>query len=186
MTTVLVLSCPPLIQNALRQQLAAANYRVIDESEAGLASADLMLLDSSQADRHDLASYRARGVKIVLLAHRTDLPGMARYLREVDSVLTYDSSVASLVKALHMVAAGERIVPAELAEPDRRSSLPMPAALTSREISVLRFVMEGSTNKVIARALGISEATVKVHLKNIFVKLQVRNRTQAAIRGKAL
>ncbi len=53
--------------------------------------------------------------------------------------------------------------------------------LTEREITVLRLVAEGKTNKEIANALNLSEKTVKNHVRNIFHKLQVYDRTQAAI-----
>ncbi len=73
------------------------------------------------------------------------------------------------------------------------TALPTPAAappppvegrtvtgLSSRESEILLHVIRGSSNKVIARALGIAEATVKIHVKGIFRKIGVANRTQAA------
>ena len=53
--------------------------------------------------------------------------------------------------------------------------------LSSRELAILRTLMEGASNKVIARTLVITEATVKVHMKAILRKLRLQNRTQAAI-----
>lgn len=53
--------------------------------------------------------------------------------------------------------------------------------LSEREITVLKLVAEGKTNKEIANALDLSEKTVKNHVRNIFHKLQVYDRTQAAI-----
>jgi DNA-binding CsgD family transcriptional regulator len=53
-------------------------------------------------------------------------------------------------------------------------------ALTDREKDVLRLVAKGSTNRDIAEGLVITENTVKVHLRNILDKLQLRNRQQAA------
>ncbi len=52
--------------------------------------------------------------------------------------------------------------------------------LTGREQDVLRYISRGQANKVIANTLGISEGTVKVHLKNLLQKLGCDNRTQAA------
>ena len=54
-------------------------------------------------------------------------------------------------------------------------------ALTDRELDVLRLVSDGCANKVIARRLNVSEDTVKTHLKNIFLKLDVTDRTHAAV-----
>jgi two-component system nitrate/nitrite response regulator NarL len=53
--------------------------------------------------------------------------------------------------------------------------------LSNRELAILRTLMEGASNKVIARRLVITEATVKVHMKAILRKLRLQNRTQAAI-----
>ena len=53
--------------------------------------------------------------------------------------------------------------------------------LSERETQILDGLAKGHANKVIARVCGISEATVKVHMKSILQKIQVANRTQAAI-----
>jgi DNA-binding NarL/FixJ family response regulator len=55
--------------------------------------------------------------------------------------------------------------------------------LSRRERGIVRFLIEGESNKSIARKLEIAEATVKVHVKAILRKIRVRNRTQAAIWG---
>ena len=53
--------------------------------------------------------------------------------------------------------------------------------LSSREVEVLRLVAAGLANKQIARRLGIAERTVKAHLTNIFARIDVTDRTQAAL-----
>ncbi len=65
----------------------------------------------------------------------------------------------------------------DLRQPERVESL------TKRETSVLRLVAEGLANKEIARRLAISEKTVKAHLNNVFAKLDVHSRTQAALQA---
>ena len=67
------------------------------------------------------------------------------------------------------------VVADELAQRDR--------ALTAREREVLLSLREGNQNKIIAYKLGISESTVKVHLRNLMKKLKVSNRTQVALGG---
>lgn len=66
--------------------------------------------------------------------------------------------------------------PAAAAEP----ADPRLAALTEREREVLKWVSQGDSNKAIAIRLGVQEVTVKAHLRQIFTKMQVFNRTQAA------
>jgi DNA-binding NarL/FixJ family response regulator len=56
-----------------------------------------------------------------------------------------------------------------------------PAALTSRELEVLRLLAEGLSNKAIAVALGVSPRTINFHLDNLYAKLGVTSRTEAAI-----
>jgi two-component system nitrate/nitrite response regulator NarL len=50
-----------------------------------------------------------------------------------------------------------------------------------REVEILKRLMEGESNKVIARKLDIAEATIKVHVKTILRKVRAQNRTQAAL-----
>jgi len=65
----------------------------------------------------------------------------------------------------------------------QRAAEPEPERLTDRELSVLRLVVDGLRNKEIAAELGISENTVKFHLKNTVEKLHVRSRAELAVRA---
>jgi DNA-binding NarL/FixJ family response regulator len=56
-------------------------------------------------------------------------------------------------------------------------------ALSPREREILDLVVQGSTNREMAKALFITETTVKVHLRHIYEKLGVRSRTEAAVRA---
>ncbi len=64
---------------------------------------------------------------------------------------------------------------------DNARTKAVPHNLSGREVTVLRHVAEGKTNKEIANTLNLSEKTVKNHIRNIFSKLNVFDRTQAAI-----
>jgi DNA-binding NarL/FixJ family response regulator len=83
----------------------------------------------------------------------------------------------SLIPAIRAVAAGRRWIPQEVAT--RLAARKMFEALTPRELEVLRQLARGRANKEIADVLGISEYTVKDHLKNILGKLHVADRTEA-------
>lgn len=92
-----------------------------------------------------------------------------------------------LFDVLESVARGEvaltRAMAARLLRELGRSDAPQvgaPAALTERELDVLRLVAHGASNPQIAGDLHITVNTVKVHLRNILSKLQLENRTQAA------
>ncbi|MEM7505059.1 MAG: LuxR C-terminal-related transcriptional regulator, partial [Pseudomonadota bacterium] len=95
-----------------------------------------------------------------------------------------------LVASLHQIVAGETVVAsdlsgvlesvdtsadAEVTERDRFSEL------TPRETEILCHLAAGQSNKVIARELGISDGTVKLHVKSILRKLEVHSRVQAAV-----
>jgi DNA-binding NarL/FixJ family response regulator len=58
-----------------------------------------------------------------------------------------------------------------------------PTPLTDRELAVLKLVVEGKTNQEVGLALGISDKTVEKHLDNIFTKLEVTSRVEAAVRA---
>lgn len=65
---------------------------------------------------------------------------------------------------------------------------PKPAAakLTNRQHEVLQLLANGESNKLIARNLGLSEGTVKLHVRAVFTALNVSNRTQAVVTGEKL
>ena len=58
--------------------------------------------------------------------------------------------------------------------------------VSHREREILRFVAAGLSNRDIAQAVHLSEATIKWHLHNLFAKLAVRSRTQAVLKGKSM
>lgn len=64
---------------------------------------------------------------------------------------------------------------------DRTASLRILHALSQREEEILKSVIRGHSNKMIARTCGVTDATIKVHMKSILRKIRVANRTQAAI-----
>ncbi len=84
-----------------------------------------------------------------------------------------------LIDTIRLVRSGKKRIPQEIAQQlaDHIAS----DDLTARELEVLRGVSQGMSNKVVGAALGISEHTVKNHLKNILLKLQATDRTHAVM-----
>lgn len=95
--------------------------------------------------------------------------------------LLKDSSRAEITAAIEAVYAGERIVPPRIEQRllERRAR----PALSAKEIEILQLIVQGRSNKEIGSDLKITEFTVKGHLKNIFLKLHVSDRTEAAIKA---
>ncbi len=106
--------------------------------------------------------------------------------------LLKDSDSDQIVKAIQSVYRGDSLIHPAVAskilaefslmtQKKGKKSSWVEHDLTEREITVLRLVADGKTNKEIANHLDLSEKTVKNHVRNIFHKLQVYDRTQAAI-----
>jgi DNA-binding NarL/FixJ family response regulator len=80
------------------------------------------------------------------------------------------------------MAMGEQYAPVEFMKADDPTPPnPLADGLTKRELEVLKGLTEGKTNKQIARDLGLQEATVKLHIKNLYRKIGAPNRTVAAL-----
>lgn len=94
------------------------------------------------------------------------------------SYLLKGVSFEDLTEAIRTVHAGQRRIPAVVAE--RLAERLTGEVLTAREVQVLELIVRGNSNKEIATALVISEATVKSHVNSLLSKLGVADRTQAA------
>lgn len=107
--------------------------------------------------------------------------------------LPMNVQVDAWISILRLFLSGQHYVPEEVLPPPvqadlrpsatQKSPLPPNAAsrLTERELAVLARVSEGEQNKLIAKKLGVSEHTVKLHIHNAIAKISARNRTEAAI-----
>jgi DNA-binding NarL/FixJ family response regulator len=117
---------------------------------------------------------------LVLTTYETD----ADILRAVEAgatgYLLKDATRDQLLHGIRSAAIGEAVLAPRVASRLMgRMRAPAEEALSSREIEVLGLVARGLTNKDIARALHLSEATVKTHLLHVFSKLGVDDRTEA-------
>jgi DNA-binding NarL/FixJ family response regulator len=91
-----------------------------------------------------------------------------------------------LIGALQLVLAGGTYVPPSLLDAAPAPPTVVAGELTPRQVDVLRLLMRGEPNKRIARELGLTEGTVKIHIAAILRALQARNRTEAVVRAREL
>lgn len=159
----------------------------------------LLMLDFNEDDVEDfdhLRDLRAclGNARIVILTNDVSTSKLTKALElGCDAYLLKDMSPEALIQSLTLTMLGEKVFPTNLAQlliEGRRAANASPApvvraasagGLSEREMQILRCLVNGDPNKVIANRLKITEATVKVHLKGLLRKISVSNRTQAAI-----
>jgi DNA-binding NarL/FixJ family response regulator len=114
---------------------------------------------------------------IVLTTYEGDVQAVRALKAGAASYLLKSALRRELLDAIRAVHMGRRYLPAGIAQ-----DIAIHAAdetLTTREVAILRLVAEGKANKIIAWELSISDDTVKAHLRSIFAKLDVNDRTHA-------
>ena len=141
---------------------------------------------------------RHRALPIAVLVDRSEPPSAVQALLDEGArgIIRRTTDSRLIVKLLELILLGGDHLPADVLREPWRSPLPPPAQpenkreamsrrrqpvirLSPRQEQILRCVHMGNTNKMIARALGISEGTVKVHLTSIFQQLGAPNRAAA-------
>jgi two-component system nitrate/nitrite response regulator NarL len=157
---------------------------------------DVVLLDMRMPEISGLellARLRAAGQRMpvaMLTTSREEKDVIAALQQGAQGYLLKDMEPDDLIAALGRIVEGETVVAQELtgvlaravqgtAEPT--DSKAEHADLTPREREILCLLAEGQSNKVIARNLGISDGTVKLHVKAILRKLKVHSRVEAAV-----
>ena len=149
--------------------------------------------DGSDGELQMLKQMRAAsdGVKLIVQTNRMSGPLLARALNAgADGYLLKSLPPEALELSLRLVNLGQKVFPTELATMITSGQINPAAAearlssvngLSPRELEILDRLTQGGPNKVIARQLGIAETTVKIHLKAVYSKIEVNNRTQAAV-----
>jgi NarL family two-component system response regulator LiaR len=191
-----------VVRRGIRALLATEPaFEVVGEATTGVEAVrlaaeltpDLILMDmvmpemdGVEAVRHIMAAQPQARI-LVLTSFATDDHIFPALKAGALGYLLKDTGPEELIQALHQVYRGEsslhptiaRKVLQELSRP--ASAVPAADALTEREVEVLRLVAQGRSNQEIARALVVSEATVRTHVSNILAKLHLASRTQAAL-----
>jgi len=160
---------------------------------------EIILLDMRMPDMNGLEVLHALrkealDMPIVMLTTSNEEEDLVECLRSgAQGYLLKDMEPTELVTALRESVAGKTVVAPELAgvlarvvmqgdtQPEPHEASTPFSELTPREMEILCLLSEGQSNKVIARNLGISDGTVKLHVKAILRKLNVHSRVEAAV-----
>lgn len=200
---VWVIDPHPIVRAGIRSQLGHGGFAVGWEGEAlpGGDDApavgkmpDIVIIDASLGSEAIRAlKQRFPGAHPIVFAEQADLPSLSgAFAAGADGYMLKSISSAALVDSLRLVLHGEQVFPRTLGgligQIRGTSGDMIPGetrvgniCLAARELAILKGLAQGHTNKRIANALGITEATVKVNLKSVLRKLGLSNRTQVAI-----
>jgi DNA-binding NarL/FixJ family response regulator len=173
-----ILSTQPDLKVAGEAGSGEEALRLIPELRPNIVLMDLMLPDMSGSDVIRRICADSSDIDFIVL---TSVAGDEDIFRALDAgargYLFKDMARKELIQSIRSVHAGERYLPAQvgskLAENFPRN------ALSDREITVLQCLAAGHRNKEIAYKLELSENTVNAHVKRIFEKLDVTDRTHA-------
>jgi len=171
---------------AIADVSAVASLPLVDHSQPAT------LLIDFPAPSPDLARQlraSAPGWGLLFLVPSYDLADIVSLLQAgATGCILRDDSVGDLARAIIAAGRGELVLPPAIAAQalvaiarGEAADHAEPEALSEREAEILRLLAQGLTNKDIAQTLILSVRTVEAHLRNIFAKLGVRSRTEAAL-----
>ncbi|MFF2911896.1 MULTISPECIES: response regulator transcription factor [Bacillales] len=183
-----VISMQPNVQFAGEATNGQEALLVIEETQPDLVLIDLKLADESGLDVIKAARTRGISSKFILLtssASREDFLKAEEVL--VDGYVLKEALPEELLFAIQLVHKGRKYYDPGLMEDKMRMTGSSPTdELTPKEKEVLIELGQGACNREIASRLFISEFTVKKHVSQILAKLQVADRTQAALYANAV
>ncbi|MDP1928972.1 MAG: two-component system response regulator NarL [Thiobacillus sp.] len=201
--TILIVDDHPLFRKGVIQLIQAApEFHLVGEAPSGkegiaLAHSlhpDMILLDLNLKDMSGIEVLKslkddgldARIIMLTVSDHADDL--MAALQAGADGYLLKDMEPEDMMQQLVEAAHGKipiserltQLLVASLREKSRPLN-PGEAGLTEQENRILEHLIDGKSNKLIAREMDIAEGTVKVHVKHLLKKLNLRSRVEAAV-----
>lgn len=190
---VLIADDHPLVREALASWLdRAANIDVVaqvgraDDLQAALAATpcDVLLLDLKM-DRwviEDIASLASITRVVVFTGTDRMEDVVAAFRLGARGIVQKTATVDTVIDAVEAVAAGMVWIPSEVQKKlNTQWKDGSGEQLTRRESEIVRYVAMGLRNSEVAQRLSIAEGTVKVHLNNVFQKLNIRDRVQLTL-----
>jgi len=203
MPHMIILSKNEILREGLRRILTDESFLVdqtvarLNDLSPGVVSGTVLLVDGTIFDEGVQTCQALREQypeeKVVLMTDDYSVENVTSAFSTgaIDGYIVKAMSCEPLAGALRLVALGEKVIPSQVVDSlsgafSRTTARNWQtrcagANLSSREVEILRCLVDGDPNKVISRRLSITDATVKVHIKAILRKLRVKNRTQAAI-----
>ena len=167
------------IEIVAEAETGAEGLRKFRELKPDVTILSLRMPDSCAIDTlEDYFAADARAKIIVLADHAGDAEISKALKKGALGYICKDVSTDELIKAVRIVGAGRKYIPSDIAAV--LSENIGQEELTNSEQKILQMIVGGMSNKEIAFALDISENTVKTHVKNIFDKIGVSDRTSAA------
>jgi two-component system nitrate/nitrite response regulator NarL len=194
--TLFRLGLKNLLERSGIQVVAAASTGQEGLNIVSSVNPDVILLDMRMPDMDGLEvlrQLRQQGIEapITMLTTSNEEADLVESLRNgAQGYLLKDMDPSDLVDALRNIVEGETVVAPQLAgtlakalqsKDEENEQITPLSELTPRELEILQHLAEGQSNKVIARELGITDGTVKLHVKAILRKLKVRSRVEAAV-----
>jgi DNA-binding NarL/FixJ family response regulator len=208
MQTILIIDDHPLFRAAIRDIIGrlfaargweltyreASSFREAFDHASAAPDLDLVTLDIYLPDSNDLSAllrFRAKlpATPVVVISAIEERETMLRaMLCGAVGFIPKASSMETMIQALQVVLAGGLYLPPGTGQHPRAGDHPPADALTPRQAAVLQKLVEGKSNKQIARELAISDMTVKAHVTAILRSLGVETRAQAivAVRGEGV
>ncbi len=202
---VLLVDDHDLFRTGLRNLLEEQGVHIVGEATGGSEALkitrelapDVVVMDlnmpgiSGVEATREIATLAPRTRVVVLTISADDGDVVEAVMAGACGYLLKDSSIQELMAGIRAAAAGESLISPQIAAKVLRllraqaanseAAATIQAELSDREIEVLKLIANGKDNAEIARELFISPKTVKNHISNILMKLQIENRIQAAV-----